>query len=86
MISHTQFRSHAWIFRLPSPEAWGRTVERTDFDQLEKACGRLGEAVLDPATWPALMEQICRSLGAAGAILLQTDARTPDVPRTEAVD
>jgi DNA-binding CsgD family transcriptional regulator len=61
-------------------------VDRTDFDQLEKACRRLGEAVLDPAAWPALMEEICRPLGAAGAILLQTDARTPDVPRTEAVD
>jgi DNA-binding CsgD family transcriptional regulator len=61
-------------------------VDRTDFDQLEKACRRLGEAVLDPAAWPALMEQICRPLGAAGAILLQTGARTPDVPRTEAVE
>jgi DNA-binding CsgD family transcriptional regulator len=61
-------------------------VERPDFDQLEKACRRLGEAVVDPAAWPALMEEICRPLGAAGAIMLQTDARTPDVPRTEAVD
>jgi DNA-binding CsgD family transcriptional regulator len=61
-------------------------VDRTDFDQLEKACRRLGETVLDPAGWPAVMEQICRSLGVAGAILLQTDGRTPDVPRTEAVD
>jgi DNA-binding CsgD family transcriptional regulator len=63
-----------------------RTVDRIDFDGLEKACRGLGEAVLEPAAWPALMEQICRPLSVAGAILLQTDVRTPDVPRTEAVD
>jgi DNA-binding CsgD family transcriptional regulator len=62
------------------------TVGRIDFDQLEMACRRLGEAVLEPASWPTLMEQICRPLGVAGAILLQTDVRTPDAPRTEAVD
>jgi DNA-binding CsgD family transcriptional regulator/PAS domain-containing protein len=61
-------------------------VDRIDFDQLDKVCRRLGEAVLEPAAWPALMEQICRPLGVAGAILLPTDVRTPDVPRTEAVD
>jgi DNA-binding CsgD family transcriptional regulator len=62
------------------------TVNRIDFDGLEKACSGLGEAVLEPAAWPALMEQICRPLGVAGAILLQTDRRTPDMPRTEALD
>jgi DNA-binding CsgD family transcriptional regulator len=61
-------------------------MDRIDFDQLEKACRRLGEAVLEPAAWPVLMEQICRPLGVAGAVLLQTDVRTPDMPRTEAVD
>jgi DNA-binding CsgD family transcriptional regulator len=32
------------------------------------------------------MEKLCRPLGVAGAILLQSDVRTPDVPRTEALD
>ncbi len=81
-------------------------MNRIDFDQLERAYRGLGEAVLEPAAWPALMEQICRPLGVAGAILLQpalmkqicrplgvagaiplqTDVRTPDAPRTDAVD
>jgi DNA-binding CsgD family transcriptional regulator len=61
-------------------------VGRVNFDQLEKACCRLGEAALDPAMWPEIMEEICRAAGAAGAVLLQSDVRTPDVPRTESVD
>lgn len=28
------------------------------------------------------MEEICRAVGAEGAVLLQGDVRTPDVPRT----
>jgi len=44
---------------------------------------RLGDAVLDPALWPAIMEDISRAVGATGATLLQADVRTPDVPHTE---
>jgi DNA-binding CsgD family transcriptional regulator len=47
---------------------------------------RLGEAALDPAAWPDLMEEICKTVGAVGSALLQSDVRTPDIPRTKSVD
>jgi hypothetical protein len=37
----------------------------------------LGETVIDPARWPKVMEHICSVAGATGALLLQTDIRTP---------
>jgi DNA-binding CsgD family transcriptional regulator len=40
---------------------------------------------LDPAQWPSLMEAICAAAATTGAALLQTDARTPDVPITPSV-
>lgn len=46
---------------------------------------RLGEAALDPALWPAIIEDISAAAGATGAVLLQSDVRTPDVPRTASV-
>jgi len=42
--------------------------------------------VLDPGAWPRLMDRISEAAGAAGAALLQTDVRTPDIPRTASVD
>jgi DNA-binding CsgD family transcriptional regulator len=57
-----------------------------DADQLEKACAFLGDAALDPGRWPQAMDHICRAVGATGAALLQSDIRTPDIPRTPAVD
>jgi DNA-binding CsgD family transcriptional regulator len=51
-------------------------------DLLEKACAALGDTVLDPAVWPQAMEQISAAVGAAGAGLLQSDVRTPDIPRS----
>jgi hypothetical protein len=57
-----------------------------DIDGLKKAQARFGEAVLDPGLWPEIMEDVCRAVRATGALLLQTDARTPDVPRTDSVD
>lgn len=57
-----------------------------DPEQLEKACRRLGEAAVDPAMWPEIMEEICQGAGAAGAALLQSDVRTPDIPRTASID
>ena len=53
-----------------------------DVDRLEKACRLLGDTVLDPAIWPLAMDEICRAVAASGAMLLQSDVRTADVPRT----
>jgi DNA-binding CsgD family transcriptional regulator len=61
-------------------------VRRIDNRQLERACDRLGEVVTDPAKWPEVMESICSAVGATGAALLQSDVRSPDVPRTASVD
>jgi DNA-binding CsgD family transcriptional regulator len=57
-----------------------------DSNWLEKACTRLGDAVIDPATWPAIMDEISAAVGATGAGLLQSDVRTPDIPRSAGVD
>ena len=59
---------------------------RTEVDALTKVTARLGDAVVDPAIWPQIMEEICRAFATTGAVLLQSDVRTPDVPRTEAID
>src|SRR5262245_65409843 len=55
-------------------------------DELQRACGLLGDTVLDPAVWPLAMDEICRAVGAGGAMLLQGDVRTPDIPRTASFD
>ena len=57
-----------------------------DDDQLMKVMSRLGEAAVDPSAWPEIMDGICRAVGASAAILLQSDIRTPDVPRTASID
>jgi DNA-binding CsgD family transcriptional regulator len=57
----------------------GRCV---DPEKLTKVSARLGEIVLDPASWIGVMEDVCASVGAIGAALLQSDVRTPDVPVT----
>lgn len=41
--------------------------------------------MIDPSVWPDLMEGISSGVGATGAILLQSDSRTPDVPHTSGV-
>jgi DNA-binding CsgD family transcriptional regulator len=53
--------------------------------RLLKVGRRLGEAAVDPAIWPDIMEEICAAVRATGVLLLQTDERTPDGPRTESV-
>jgi DNA-binding CsgD family transcriptional regulator len=53
-----------------------------DPSRVERVSRRLGEAALDPSLWPEIMEEICRATGTTGAVLLQSDVRTPDVPRT----
>jgi DNA-binding CsgD family transcriptional regulator len=58
---------------------------RLELSRLSKVAARLGEVVLDPAGWVGVMEEVCASVGAFGAALLQTDLRTPDIPRTPSV-
>src|SRR5688572_29163604 len=53
---------------------------------MEKATARLGDAAVDPAMWPEVMDALCAAAGATGAALLQSDVRTGDVPRTSSLD
>ena len=46
----------------------------------------LGETIVEPSAWPRVMDAICKAVGAPGAVLLQADVRTLDVPRTNSVD
>lgn len=55
-------------------------------EELAGVRARLGDAAIDPAIWPELLDQISKSVGAAGAVLLQGDIRTPDMPRSTGVD
>jgi DNA-binding CsgD family transcriptional regulator len=59
-------------------------VRRLDSLKLEAAGARLGDVVVDPSIWPDVMQDVCDAAGAAGAGLLQSDSRTPDVPITAA--
>ncbi len=59
---------------------------RIDLDLIERACANLGDVVVDPSLWPKFMDQICQAAGASGAMLVQTDVRTPDIPRTASID
>jgi|SRR5579884_1286479 len=60
--------------------------KRVDADRLMRVSKRLGDAAVDPAIWPEIMQEICTAAGARGAVLLQADVRTSDVPRTASVD
>jgi DNA-binding CsgD family transcriptional regulator len=73
--------------RLQRGATSGQSAMRAvDAYRLEKACKTLSDTVLDPAVWPQAMESISRAVGATGAALLQSDVRTPDIPRTASVD
>jgi DNA-binding CsgD family transcriptional regulator len=61
-------------------------MRQIDFRLLEIATSSLAKAIIEPAAWPEVMDEICRSVGATGAVLLQSDVRTSDVPRTRSVD
>lgn len=61
-------------------------VVSANTDPLLEVSERLGDAVVDPSIWPELMEGICAALRTTGAVLLQTDIRTSDVPRTRSCD
>jgi DNA-binding CsgD family transcriptional regulator len=53
-----------------------------DTARLEGVCGRLGDAVIDPAMWPEILGQISAAAGATGAVLLQSDVGTSDIPHS----
>ena len=57
-----------------------------DNEELSKVLNRLGEAAVNPEAWRGIMDDICKAVGASAALLLQSDIRTPDVPRTESID
>jgi DNA-binding CsgD family transcriptional regulator len=62
------------------------SIGRVHVGSLAKASKLFGDAVIDPAVWPRIMEEICAAVGATGAIMLQAEDRTPDIPRTTSVD
>jgi DNA-binding CsgD family transcriptional regulator len=61
-------------------------LRKVDLQRLELVTARLGDTVVDPKIWPDVLEDICQAVGATGALLLQSDVRTPDVPRTKSVE
>lgn len=61
-------------------------ADQIDSEQLSKVLNRLGEAAVNPDAWRNIMDDICKAVGASAALLLQSDVRTPDVPRTESID
>jgi hypothetical protein len=58
---------------------------RLDAKKLEAVGARLGDAVVDPANWPVILEELSGALDTTGAALLQADVRTADIPRTASV-
>ncbi|MBO1907602.1 helix-turn-helix transcriptional regulator [Microvirga sp. 3-52] len=54
--------------------------------QLDSVVRRLGEVVVDPSLWPDVLHQASVAVGATGAALLQSDNRTPDIPRSPGVN
>lgn len=62
-------------------------MPEVDAQALERASLSLGEVVLDPRVWPQLMDDICRAVGAEGALLIQSNAPTPaGIPCTESLE
>jgi DNA-binding CsgD family transcriptional regulator len=57
-----------------------------DLKRLLDVSARLGDAAIDPTLWSEVMQLICSATGSVGAALLQSDVRTPDVPRTAGLD
>jgi DNA-binding CsgD family transcriptional regulator len=82
-------RKKILIFAIQAPSVAGilerLSMPQLSLDDLMSASVRLGEAVVDPAAWPSVMEDLSRAIRAEGAALLQSDVRTPDVPRTAAI-
>jgi hypothetical protein len=61
-------------------------MSNIDLDQLKRTCGELGEVVIDPHAWPRVMDHLSKAVGATGALLLQSDNRTPDVPYSQEIE
>jgi DNA-binding CsgD family transcriptional regulator len=61
---------------------WGVVTSQIDVELLAKAAARMEEAVIDPATWTRVLDDLCAATGSTGAVLFQGDVRTPDVPST----
>jgi DNA-binding CsgD family transcriptional regulator len=53
------------------------------WEALARAKNIMGETVTDPSLWPTVMDLICEAVGATAGVLLQTDIRRADMPRTE---
>jgi DNA-binding CsgD family transcriptional regulator len=58
---------------------------RVDPDLLERASRRVWDTAIDPGAWPEVMQEISTAAGATGALLLQPDVRTADVPHTASI-
>jgi DNA-binding CsgD family transcriptional regulator/PAS domain-containing protein len=54
--------------------------------RLERTCARLGDVVIDPAVWPEILGQISEAVDAIGAVILQSDTRTRDIPRSAGIN
>jgi hypothetical protein len=61
-------------------------MRMADPRKLARAARGLGDVPLDPSCWPRILEQISEAAGGTGAVLLQSDTRTSDVPHTPSVD
>src|SRR5262245_47563012 len=46
----------------------------------------LFEPAADPGSWVKLMDEICAACGSAGALLIDTEVRTPNVLRTAGIE
>ena len=54
--------------------------------RLREVIKDLGDAVVEPAVWADIMDQLCAALEASGAMLIQGNTRTPDVPRSASME
>jgi DNA-binding CsgD family transcriptional regulator len=61
-------------------------MRTADPRKLACAARELGDVALDPSCWSRILEQISEAAGGAGAVLLQSDRRSSDVPHTPSVD
>jgi DNA-binding CsgD family transcriptional regulator len=61
-------------------------MRMADPRKLACAARELGNVAFDPSSWPRILEQISEAAGGTGAVLLQSDTRTSDVPHTPSVD
>jgi DNA-binding CsgD family transcriptional regulator len=68
--------------RIKPPAFEVSDLAKIDLGRLQQIGTRLGDTVVDPAVWPEIMEDICAATHTTGALMLQGDNRTPDIPRT----